>query len=198
MNYKTLFISILISLFFIGCEKDEETFIYEGIDLIELSTIYGMTREEINDKFSGALINQQDKYPLNEEYLIKTKVGNYNLYLAYNHIINENTEYIEAVHSIGGAISENSRTNSINKFKNLIKSNFNNYPDQTFVDLEFGYGGAIRGTEVTLESFQDIYDNISESQNTYRLIWIDGKITFSLCLLEESIWFTIESEDYKL
>jgi len=183
-----------MTLLLYSCEKKQESYQYEKIDLIELSTNFGIPREEINNKYSGCLI---DEFLLVDDFLIKTEAGNYSLRIRYHYLMNENNEYIypaiPLTFKMNGEISTSSRTASVRQLEDIIHNNFENFLPQAFNNL--GYGG-YSGTEIKFENNEELLNAIRQNKDEYRLIWTEGKITYTLFVFDKDIPFSIESEDY--
>ena len=127
MKFNFFYITLMTLLLF-SCEKKQESYQYKNIDLIELSTNFGMSREEINKKYTGCLIGEYRDFTTIEDFSIKTESGNYTLRIFYDCLLNENNEpeypSILLTFKMSGEISTISRAASIRQLEDIIHNNF--------------------------------------------------------------------------
>ncbi|WP_430812954.1 MULTISPECIES: hypothetical protein [unclassified Carboxylicivirga] len=194
MNFKAVYWTLIMSFFFASCDKEEDAYQYEYIDLHEIANLFGNSREEVRNMYQGLSIDDYNDFSSKDEFLIKTKTGNYILDIYYkigNEQDENNSEYV--VERIHGKLISESSSNSIRVLKNLIKNNFPNYPDE--ITKNNGYGG-LGGEKVTYSNYEELFNAITENSDDYALIWIERDISYYVFIDQSTLVFSfISGED---
>ncbi len=180
---------MLFALLLSACSKDDVKRNYQDIDMAEFSTQLGKSANEIQSNYSQFLIEEdQGEIILLSKFDFETMAGNYTLEVFYEgkFVKGEDAE-TKAVLFRGKLKDDKTRSDLVQHLEKLLEYNFNEEPDNVYLNPIYGE----TGTPTPFENLDEVIKDMKGNELNYKLEWIRGEVTYTITIADNILYYGV-------